>query len=631
MTTAAQAARVVQALKDPGSRRAAALCSPVFFDCYYCGMRRAKHRTRWLTTIVDSYMAARESRRTLNPTKSKVLLLAPRDHGKTELAISIATMLVCVDRDIRILFISESQGQAVKRLARIKALLSSPKIIADWTTAPERGYGPFLPAKRSVLRHQVIWDSTQIRIMRNIASVDPTIEAIGLGGAATGGHFDVIVMEDCQVVDNVYSPLQRMKQRDWKGATIQPMLAAGGLLLEIGTRKHADDMYAHSLRDPTYHPKIVDQAIIKGDPSRAVPILDVDELGFDFITGWDLEGLDYEVLWPEERPIELLLNEYASEFTGPRLFASEYQNEIVDDKTALFPRATLDRARDTELRFPDGSYFGAAAGPWPDRLLVVQAWDPAFTVDKVKAETRDSDYQVGITYGVDPKTRIRYLLGMHRERGSSYTRKRADVIETYEVWAIDRGEQEGAKANRLIKGGGNTGWDEYIVARACVGICMEKNSAGNFHKIAIGERADIPLYGTWTGPEVRDPIRGVPMLATLFEQDKIVVPYGDVRTRKAVDELLAELHSLGVSAHKDTVLALWIAESFLREQLIAYERWLKDQKARADLGMKDTEERRTEADEIKDLQKVRRKKPETAQHDEVGDMFDRLGIGSEED
>ena len=74
--------RMAKLLSTPEGRRALSISSPVFFDTFYCGMRHAPHRERWLTEFERFIEKSRQAR-----TKAKLLVLAPRDHGKTEAAV----------------------------------------------------------------------------------------------------------------------------------------------------------------------------------------------------------------------------------------------------------------------------------------------------------------------------------------------------------------------------------------------------------------------------------------------------------------------------------------------------------------------------------------------------------------
>ena len=118
-------------------RRALSRVSPVFFDTYYCGMRYAKHRAKWFQQLDNTWKSATEQ-----GDKGRQLVLAPRDHGKTEAAITYAVRAICLDRNVRILWICESSSQAEKRMRRVKALLRSAKIVADWGSNSTVGRNP---------------------------------------------------------------------------------------------------------------------------------------------------------------------------------------------------------------------------------------------------------------------------------------------------------------------------------------------------------------------------------------------------------------------------------------------------------------------------------------------------------
>ncbi|MCA9642162.1 MAG: hypothetical protein KC492_15755, partial [Myxococcales bacterium] len=172
-------------LETPAGRRALSRASPVFFDTTYCGMRAAPHRTRWLDTIDRVWQEARTTGR-----KRKVLFLAPRYHGKSEAGISIALRAICLDRNVRILWISEALDPAAKRLRRLKTLLRSELVLQDWCTAPDEGFGPWRDSDEDK------WTSDQIYVARDLQSIDPTMCAVGAGGAVTGGHFDLIICHE---------------------------------------------------------------------------------------------------------------------------------------------------------------------------------------------------------------------------------------------------------------------------------------------------------------------------------------------------------------------------------------------------------------------------------------------------
>ena len=119
-------------------RRLISAHSAAFFDIYYCGMRYANHRVRWLESV-DRVAAQAKAQ----GDKGRLLVLAPRDHGKTELGITYALRAICMDRNIRILWISASAAQAERRMRRLKSLLRSEKVVEDWASEPDIGCTAF--------------------------------------------------------------------------------------------------------------------------------------------------------------------------------------------------------------------------------------------------------------------------------------------------------------------------------------------------------------------------------------------------------------------------------------------------------------------------------------------------------
>ncbi len=578
------------ALADAGVRRGLAMRCPAFFDSYYAGMRYAPHRERWLNEVVGAYVEARQYRNTpaidAADTKVKMLLLAPRGHGKSELAVSLTSLLICSNRDIKVLFVGEAKDRAVDRLTRVKAILLSQRVYMDWTKAPNQGFGAFLPPRRDPRRDLVVWDKTKIRVLRDSSGIDPTVTAAGIDGAVTGGHYDVVIVDDPQTYKHVASPTQRAQHRLWLRSTVLPALDPGGLLLLIMTRKHHDDLASTVLKDPTWR-VVTDQAIQDTDEvgdwadrvRDCVPVYDEDELGRQRIVRWVIPADAPDVLW-RERPLATLLTERESMDRGGRAnYAREYQNQVTDDKHVWFRRSLLEAAQrpnvdlyhgpwplpqrdagtgrslidyvrngwcigvamernnaggflaivtgeDSDIpivapwtgrevndpyqgvpsmsalletgrvclpyRGPESrssvdalidEFHGLGAAPhddivlatwiaeryvrakleqwdqqlellaryrkaevdrpaWlgsgdepPAGLLVVQGWDPSFVVSEKDAEASDRDYTVGVTWGVDVRTRERWLLGIHRERGASHREKKLAVIREWKRFA----------------------------------------------------------------------------------------------------------------------------------------------------------------------------------------------------
>jgi phage terminase large subunit-like protein len=510
---------VAKLLESSEGRRVLAAQSSVFFDTYYCGMRYAPHRERWLDAFEVNMARAKQEQQ-----KGALLLLAPRDHGKTEACVTTAVRAICLNRDIRILWISESQGQAEKRMRRVKAVLESAKVQEDWCGDPDQGFGPFRVSDEDR------WMATQVYVHRTLQSVDPTLEAVGSGGSVTGGHFDLIMCDDLEDDRTTFSQAQRQKTREWFRGTVRPMLVKGGMIIVVGTRKHHDDLYGHFLDDSTF--RVLEDKAISRMPESHKFLLEKDENGREIMTGIDIQG-ESEVLWEDERPIDYLLRERHA--VGVRLFNREFQNEVVDDSSAAIRWEWI---RDAIARGRELSLYQVPNVP---DLDIVQGWDFALVTDVRKAETRDTDYSVGITWGRDANG-VRYLLGIRRVRGLSQANLHREVISEYTKFG----------------------------SRIRV-VSVERNNFGELHYLGLKRSSDLPLRPhLTTGKNKADPWDGVPSLSALFENGKVVFPSRTPEDREAIDALCNELWGLGRERHDDCVMALWIAEVQLRKSAFVH-------------------------------------------------------------
>lgn len=502
-------------VKSVEGRRLLSLHSPMFFAVYYMGFEFVSHQEKWINECVRLTKLAQD-----HNSKEKLLLLAPRDHGKSYLSILYTVWRLCTDRNAKILFVSATSGQAEKRLRLVKTYLESEAVIADWAS------GDLPPFRTPATK----WINTQIYLNRDVESIDPSLEAVGAGGAVTGGHFDVLVLDDVDDDKTTYTAGVRRKTREWLSGTIQPVLTRGGVMLVVGTRKHADDIYAHMIKDPTFN-LIHDRAIIKMPDSYQF-VTEVDRTGRDVIKDITVQG-EHEVLWSQHRPIEYLLKERAT--VGSRLFTREFQNEVQDADDAMFKTDWIDAA------LMRGRSLGLREMPPADKLRVVQAWDLALVTDPSKAEKNDSDFTVGICWASD-EAGHRYLLDFARFRGVSPHELYRRIELFYERWR------------------------QYVTV-----VAVEKNNFGQLHTLSLKQRSDLPLREHQTTARSKaSALTGVPRLTVLFENDKITLPARDKDDRDALEPLITELQGYGVEAHDDTVLALSIAEATLQATSFEY-------------------------------------------------------------
>jgi len=266
---------------------------------YYLGLEVPEHQFNWYKNI-GQYL--REVR------------LSPRDHVKTTVIPRVIT-----EHDNlyspgdNVLLLSKTYNQAIKTLDVIETdLTKNPYIQQDFADELKdfrrKGNKLFYNLGETVRR-------------------DATVEATGIMGDITGGHFKRIIMDDIYDDENTRTADGRRKVMKFIEGTILPLLEPGCGLLGIGTRKHWDDGYQRMIDNPAWY-VLEERAILKWPKSYEYVY---DENGI--IVDVKIQG-DYEVLWPEKWGIkELLLQAKAM---GMVLFNREYQNDAEGMKGKVF-------------------------------------------------------------------------------------------------------------------------------------------------------------------------------------------------------------------------------------------------------------------------------------------------------
>lgn len=503
----------------------------------------------------------------------RLLFEAPRSHGKS---ISAGRVLVgrtiVTNRNARILLIGKTKGAASKtaRLVR-RDLEKNPRIARDWQ-GPPGGVegGPFREKGLS-------WTDSLFYVHRTLDARDPTVEAVGCGGSITGGRFDLIILDDPIDDENTRTRARRKRMVEWFYGTVLPLLDTGGRVVVIGTRKHADDLYATLEADPTFD-VVCDKAFPDGlsaiDMARVrwVEVLNertgrrqlVDAVyeppeGPANDDGTPSQGPMPRVLWPEKWSISSLLLKLKS--MGSVLFLREMQNEITDDGTSPFKIAWLERAKVNGrqrgfLRWgvaPEGHPNAGEEHPRCKGLIVWQSWDLTLVHDEESAEESDSDYTVGQTWGLEWETGTRYLLRAVRVRG----------LTPNAMIALIRAEA--------------------ALFPQRIAVVVENNSFGKLYELGLRRVAGLPVYGHTTTSKKSSPFEGVPSVGALYENEHIVLPYSGTPAeneedpRPYVDEHVREHHGLGREKHDDTPLCSWFAMAWIA-------RWIRVEEKRREMA-----------------------------------------------
>lgn len=511
-------------------RRLLASVDRSFFGAYYLGLRYAEHQEVWYD-LVDK--------------RRRLLILSPRDHGKTEaLCRVIPDQRIAYNRNSRILVVSKIGEEAKKRVSQVRSdLAGNPRLIQD--------FGAFSPHAQSERERRRVdgddketWTQSKFVVAGRTQNLrDPTMEGVGIGGSITGGHFDLIILDDPVDLLEAQSQAQRNMHWNWFHGTVLELCEPDTQIVIIGTRKHADDLYGRIIEDEMTFSVHTDKAILKW-PSKVTYLTEKQgdrEVVVDVMT-----SDDYKVLAPWKWSIRDLLLKYQSDSVT---FLRENQNELTDDSKSIFRQAyffggtvadkpglvfpgIFDR---TKVLLRDGEDLARVEG-----VDCLQAWDLSLLTDKKKAEARDSDFMVGLSFGYDRKTKDRYLFSMFRDRG---------LLPTQVVGTIERE----AKRFRAI-------W-----------TAIENNSFGHLHEIGLRRTTDVRIVPHTTDKKKHDPFEGVARLVSMFELGKWHLPYGDAYSRQVARLIMGEFTGLGVEAHDDIVMAFWIAECLIER----YENFLK--------------------------------------------------------
>lgn len=274
--------------------------SKAYYAKHYLQLEVPDHQFNWYKKI-GTYL--------------KEVYLSPRDHGKTTAIPRVITEHETLyNPGYNVLLLSKTYNQAVKTLDVIEAdLTKNPYIQHDFA-------GELQDFRRK--GNQLFYN------LGDNVRRDATVEATGILGDITGGHFNRIIMDDIYDDENTRTMDSRLKVMKFIEGTILPLLEPGCGLLGIGTRKHWDDGYQKMIDNPAWY-VLVERAILKW-PKSYDYVRDKNGIIVDVT---NIQG-DYKVLWPQKWGIKELLLQAAA--MGTVLFNREYQNDAEGMKGKIF-------------------------------------------------------------------------------------------------------------------------------------------------------------------------------------------------------------------------------------------------------------------------------------------------------
>lgn len=347
-----------------------------FFANYYLDLEVPDHQVNWYNRIGQAPLT---------------WVISPRDHGKTTTIPRVyAEHETLFIEDYNVLLLAKTATQAQKNLEVIEAdLATNDKLWTDF----EEELQDFRKRKNQ------IWYNRR-RIQR-----DATIEADGLLGAITGGHFHLILPDDLIDDANTRTEQARSQPLDWFNGTVMPLLEPGGRVIGTGTRKHYADMYQQLIDSNAWY-VIEEKAILRWPEKYEILYKTIGKkevaVGVKNIIG------QYEVLWPEKWPIEELILKYNS--MGPIFFNREYQNDPSGLKGRILKEAWL------KYYEPIIQEDGESYNHYMQRL---KRWLGQFniymSVDIASEAKETADYTVVTVFGIDAKEDF-YVIDWFRDQ-----------------------------------------------------------------------------------------------------------------------------------------------------------------------------------------------------------------------
>jgi hypothetical protein len=332
-------------------------------------------------------------------------IAAPRGNAKTTFKLKMkAIHAIVYGYESYILVLGHSAPNAVEKVSEILDELSANRRLIEiyGALAPERGK-----------RGKGVWGKKSF-VTQNGVRVVARSKGQEIRGTTHGADRPtLIILDDVESPQEVLSPEQRLKTRNWffKDVSKCGQIDGSTNITLIGTCLHPDSLLSELLRSPGYDGHKY-QSVISYASNQALweawqgiytdlsnPKRHVDAKAFyQANEAAMLEGT--QVLWPEGEPYEALMRLRIDE--GVASFQSEKQNDPYDPDRQLFD---LSRSKRFRVSFADGRFHavhwldGSNKTILRDQLEVAAFHDPA--VGKKPGQNSEPDYAAIVVVAKD--------------------------------------------------------------------------------------------------------------------------------------------------------------------------------------------------------------------------------------
>lgn len=292
--------------------------------------------------------------------------LWPRDHGKTEVyCIDGPLRQICNDPNIRILIVQKTATEAEKVVSVIKTELEENKDLRrDYAPLWKELVGvPDIVNKAGMVDDKTgAWQKRRIYCKRTRRGKDPTIEGVGVLGAVTGGHFDIILGDDILDDENTKSEERREAIINWFFGTILQLREPHTKVVLSGTLKTIlRNLYSVIQEMPIWN-VVIRSCLLshKIDDIAFTPVTEIID-GREQVTSAIVHTQGVQVMWPAVWPIEALIVDMLGSVR--RTWIREKCNDLAAMLEKIFKSHML-------------RHYGPQTTPRFRRII--QSWDTAF-------------------------------------------------------------------------------------------------------------------------------------------------------------------------------------------------------------------------------------------------------------
>lgn len=297
-----------------------------------------------------------------------VQIIAPRSHGKSTVIIARVIWELGRDPNLRIKIACEDQPAAVKRLSEIKRHIEINERVRE-----------VFPHLR---KSDDNWSKTSMTVVRTLIDKDPSVEAQGVLGGATGGRCNILIGDDVVGMRTALTTpaLRDAVKRSWNGGWMN-LGALNCRVWTICTLYHRLDLNHEIMENGQWHTLFY--AI-----------------------------LDYASIWPDARNTEWLRQRRA--LIGPIEYARGFANKPQDESESPFRPEWLE-------------FVQSVAVPPLDELEIYLSFDVATEI------AEKNDFTFGTVLGIHQKSETVFVLDAE-QRKVTRSKQSKWVYDWYMTW-----------------------------------------------------------------------------------------------------------------------------------------------------------------------------------------------------